>query len=96
MCLCTNNTVKLVLSQPEFLPKENPPKWVMLVTQTPATRYLVSDLKRLPMNFWKPFITSPIDYQPLLRQHLNVFRLRLMLGQLERQLPQQLVVVLLE
>jgi len=61
----------------------------------PATRYLVSDLKRFPTIFWKPFIIFPIGYQPLLRQHLDVLRWRLVLGLLERQLPQQLVGVLL-
>jgi hypothetical protein len=40
----------------------------------PATRYFVSDLKRFPTIFWKPFIIFPIGYQPLLQQHLNVLR----------------------
>jgi hypothetical protein len=30
----------------------------------PATRYFVSDLKRLPKKLRKPLITFPIGYQP--------------------------------
>jgi hypothetical protein len=42
--------------------------------ENPATLYLVPDLNMLPKKLRKLEITSPIAYQPLLQQHLNVLR----------------------